>query len=121
MSIEAAIESGRRVIATTLLDTCTIERPTAVPDLSGGTTETLVEVAAGVPCRFGVVLDPDPEIVAGSIYGAPTASLLIGLEVDVALGDRVTNETSGRVWLVIGDRTPDSTLALIGRVLLRDL
>lgn len=121
MSIEPIIESGRRIIETTLIDTCRIDRPTRAADGSGGMTLTWTTVAAAVACRFGSVIDPDPTRQLGVIEGPQTTAVLMALGTTVLRGDRLINLTSGKVWLVVGFKTADSATAVAQRILVTAL
>ena len=107
MSIEPVIAAGRRLVATTLLDSATLLRRTLTGDGGGGRTESWLPLQTGVPCRFGTVRQEDPQQVVDAVYGAPTAQALLPLGTDVRRGDRLENEITGNVWLVTGLRTPD--------------
>ena len=117
MGIESIVESGRRIIATTFIDTCRIDRSTAVADGSGGMTLTWATVAAAVACRFGSVIDPDPTRQLGVIEGPQTTTVLMAIGTTVLRGDRIINLTSGKVWLAVGFKTADSASAVAQRIL----
>lgn len=121
MGVESVVEAGRRLVGTSLLDTCTIRRRTVVTDTGGGQGESWVALYAAVACRFGTIVDPDPTMVIDSIYGPPTAMALLPLGTDVRRGDILLNESTDRIWLVVGIKTPDSTLAVVERVLIREV
>ena len=120
MSVESAVESGRRLVATSLLDRGTILRRTLTPDSTGGTTASWATVAAAVACRFGSVIDPDPTKVLGVIEGPRTTVVLMGLGQDVKRGDLIVNDSSGSVWLVVGFKTADSNTAVAQRILVTE-
>lgn len=123
MSIESAVSAGRRLIATTLLDRCSVQRPTRVSDGGGGRTVTWATVATNVACRFGSVVDPQPGETAETIYSADTAVVMLPLAEEggpvVHEQDRITNLVAGDVWVVIGDKTAGSALAVVQRILVR--
>lgn len=121
MSIEAAVESGRRLVATSLLDHCTVQRRTLTPDTSGGKTEAWGAVATAVACRFGSVVDPDPTMAQEAIHGPRTTTLLVALGQDIRRGDRVVNEATGSTWLVFSIKTADSNLAVVQRIQIREV
>lgn len=121
MSIEAVIAAGRRLVATTYLDTCTVLRRSLTTDSSGGRTEVWAPVVTGVPCRFGTVRQEDPKQVVDAVYTPPTAQALLPLGTDVRRGDRLRNETSEVEWLVVGLRTPDSETAVTLRAMVREV
>lgn len=121
MSIESAVEAGRRLVATTLLDSCRIERRTPVDDGAGGHTFAWLPVAT-VACRFGVIVDQHPVTAVETMFAPPTAPLLLPLGTDVLEQDRVINlGDDGKAWVVIGDKTPPSALAVTTRVTIRRL
>ena len=121
MSVEAIVQAGRRLVGTSLLDSATIRRRSITSDGAGGQVEAWIDIATGVECRFGTIVDPDPTIVVDAIYGAPTAAWLATLGTDVRRGDHIVNEATGRVWLAVGIKTPDSNIAVAERVLIREV
>lgn len=121
MSVDSIIASGRRLIATSLLDRGTIQRRTLTSDSTGGATAAWEAIAAAVACRFGSVIDPDPTKVLGVIEGPRTAVVLMGLGQDVKRGDRIVNDSSGSVWLVVGFKTADSNTAVAQRILVTEV
>jgi hypothetical protein len=121
VSVESAVEAGRRLLATTFLDTCRIERRTLGSDGAGGHTNAYAPIASGLPCRFGVPIDPQPYRQQDEVYGPPTASVLLTIGTDVLEGDHIVNEASNDVWLVVGNKTPASNLAVSVRVNVREV
>jgi hypothetical protein len=115
VSIESAVASGRRLLATSFLDTGRVERRMLSGDGAGGQTETWVAVAT-VPCRFGTIVDQMPNRYVDTTYGPETAPILCALGTDVHEGDHFVNVTNGDVWLIIGDKTPASVLAVSMRL-----
>lgn len=121
MSIEAAVASGRRLVATSFLDRCTVQRRTLTPDTTGGQHEAWVAVDAAVECRFGAVTDPDPTMAVDAIHGPRTTTLLVALGQDIRRGDRVVNDATGSTWLVFSIKTADSNLAVAQRIQIREV
>jgi len=115
VSIESAVESGRRLVATTLLDTGRIDRRVLSGDGAGGQTETWPTVGT-MACRFGSVVDIMPGRYVDSTFGPETATILCGLDEDVREGDHIVNVSNGDIWLIIGDKTPASRLAVAKRL-----
>lgn len=103
------------------LDSCRIKRPTKSSDGAGGKTTTYPLIASGLPCRFGVPIDPLPNAQLGSIYSPPTSAVLLPLGTDVREGDHIENEKTNAVWLVIGNKTPESAFATCVRVNVREV
>lgn len=121
MSVEAIVQAGRRLVATSLLDSATIKRRSIAGDGGGGQVESWVVVATAVESRFGTIVDPDPTVVVDAIYGPPTAAWMAPLGTDIRRGDRIVNEATGREWLAVGIKTADSNLAVVERVLIREV
>jgi hypothetical protein len=121
VSVQAAVESGRRLLQSSFLDSCRIKRPTKSGDGGGGVTTTYPLLKHGIPCRFGVPIDPLPNAQLGAIFSPPTAAILLPLGTDVKEGDHVENEKTGAVWLVIGNKTPESALAICTRINVREV
>lgn len=115
MSIESIVGSGRRLVASTLLDRCVIYERTWGPDGTGGSTETFTARNNGAarPCRFVALKDADPVINLDSNFGRAEAVLLLGLNEVFAEGDRV--ESNGRRWRIVSIATPPSELAVVAR------
>jgi hypothetical protein len=121
VSILSAVESGKRLIAATLVDRCVLLDPTNVPDDSGGTTTTLLPRALDVPCNFGRLTETDIRVIAGSAYGPATATLTLPLEVEIDEGVYVQDMSDDdSFWLIVGNRTPRSKMAPAQRVLIRE-
>lgn len=118
MSIESAVEGGRRLVATTFLDAGRVDRRTLVSDGAGGQTATWPPIAT-IACRFGSVVDLMPGRYVDAAFGPETAVILCALEEDVKEGDHVVNLSNNDTWLVIGDKTPASKLAVSKRLLAR--
>lgn len=121
MSMLAAVEGGRRLVAGTLVDRCVILDATNVSDDSGGQTTALIPRALSVECRFGALTETDVRVIAGQAYGPATATLTVDLSVDIEEGCYVQNVADDdEFWLVVGDRTPTSNMAVARRVLIRE-
>lgn len=121
MSVSAAVESGKRLVAGTFLDRCVLLDATNVPDDSGGSHTELVPRAIDVACRFGQLMETDIRLIAGQAYGPATGTLMLPLEVKANEGtyvQSVADDTS--FWLVVGDRTPDSNMSVARRLLIRE-
>lgn len=121
MSVESIVSAGRRLVATTFLDSSAIRRRTITGDGAGGRVEAWADLAVGVPCRFGSITDRDPQLVIDAVYGAPTASVLFEVGTDIRRGDHILNQATGRTWLVVGIRTADSNISTAERVLIREV
>jgi hypothetical protein len=121
MSIGAAVEGGRRLIEGSFLDRCVILDVTEEADGSGGTTTTYTPRALDVPCRFTALTETDVRVVAGSAYGAATATCQVSVDLQVPEGAYVQNvDHDDAFWLVVGDRTPPSATATVRRLLVRE-
>jgi hypothetical protein len=126
VSIESAVESGRRLVETTLLDTATIKRRAQVSDGAGGTTPTWTNHATAVPCRFGTPQDLKPDAlhtarVADTVYAAATCLIIFAYGTDVMESDQIVNEATGKVWLVIGNVASQSAMATSARFTAREM
>lgn len=123
MSIESIIGSGRRLVARTLLDRCSLAAKTTVRDASGGRRETWTPRNGGraVACRFVALTEEDPAIRLDTVLGRPEAALLLPLGTVFAEGDRVTNALDGSLWLIVSRLTPPSELAVVARAAIKGL
>lgn len=122
MSVPSIIAQGRRLLGTTLLDTCTISARTLVTDSTGGKKETWTLRAGGpFACRFVALSDEDPVINLDSVFGRPTASLLLELGTVFAEGDRVVNQVDGSRWQIVATLTPPSNLAVSARAAIKGI
>ena len=121
MSVEAVVSSGRRLIATTLLDSGLIHRRALASDTTAGRTETWVPDGTAVACRFGTLVDPEPTMTLDAVYGPPTAQVLMPLGTPIERGDRIQNEATDTMWLVVGIKTAESNLAVVERFLIREV
>jgi hypothetical protein len=121
MSIMSIVTSGRRLIATSFLDSAFIRDRTKVKDSTGGTKQTWVERAEPVACRFVALTDDVAEQVNGTEFGQATAMWLAPVGVDVAEGDQIRNVTVPSLWIVTRNITPPSNLATATRLGIREI
>lgn len=126
MSIPALVDSGRRMVASTLLDQALVFDETQVPDSSGGTHVTFVQRTVSVPCRFGPLTDTERMAMAGTTENPATAALLVPLGTELTEGTRVRPTgapewASGNTWVVVAAKTPPSHLAVVERLWIREL
>lgn len=117
----AAVEGGRRILAATLVDRCVVLDAENTQDDSGGSTTVLVPRALDVGCRFGALTETDIRVIAGTAHGPATAVLTVPLEVEINEGSYIQNVADdSEFWLVVGDRTPSSNMAIGRRLLIRE-
>lgn len=90
----AEIDAARADLATMLPDLCAIARKQSVSDGGGGTIDTWVDVATGVPCR----LHPAAAVAGGGagvtpgggrLNDATTHLVTLDAKTDVVLEDRI--------------------------------
>lgn len=115
------VQTGRRLLGRYFLDRgVVLDKVTT--RTSGGTTTTWVARAGDpVPCRFGTVTDREATQAAGLAEGR--AASVVAFAVDaprVPEGAKVRNVQSGREWLVVGNLTPESVMAVQARYLIRE-
>jgi hypothetical protein len=118
MSIAGIVAQGRRLVSTTLLDTARIQDRTLARDTSGGRKETFIE-RTGTPlrCRFVTPKDNDPALQLDSVFGRVEAIMEVAWNaVDFEQGDRVRNLKNDKIWRIVRDVTPDSTIAVVARL-----
>lgn len=121
MSMASAVESGRRMMAATFLDRCTLLNNVPQRDRGGGYVDSLVLRLADVPCRFGALNETDIRIIAGWQQGPATGSLFLPVEIEVPEGSFVQQSTADQdFWIVVGDRTPPGKAAVVRRLLIRE-
>ena len=120
MSIESLIESGRRLVAGTLLDRAYVHDRTVVRT-PGGATETWVRRPKPTPCRFGQLSDYEMAATAGTTFSAAQAAVSLPHDADVDEGDRLESMVDGTMWAVVGRLTPPSVMTTASRVLIREL
>jgi hypothetical protein len=121
MSVQSIVTGGRRLIATSFLDSAFISDRTKVKDSTGGTKQTWVERSEPVRCRFVALTDEVATQVSGTEFGQATALWLAPLGTDVAEGDKIRNATVAGMWIVTRIVTPPSNLAVAVRVGIREV
>jgi hypothetical protein len=119
MSIKSVVDSGRRLVATSLLDRARIQDRTLVRDTSGGKKETFVERPKNIACRFVTPKDDDPVLKLDSMFGPTTMILLMPLGTVFHEGDRVRNLIDNSLYQITRDVTVPSELGVIMRAGLR--
>lgn len=116
-SVRPVVRSGRRLLADTFLDRAYLRDRAKVRDTTGGQKETWIERPSAVDCRFVQLKDDDPAISLNSVFGRTTAVLLLPVDVTpVKEGDRVRHAANGSVWVITGNLTPQSELAVATRL-----
>jgi hypothetical protein len=120
MDLASIVGTGRRLLASTMLDTALISDRSEAADGAGGVVTSWTPRASAVPCRYVQRNDGPPEPAGGVMIGKALCKVLLGLDVLVDEGDRITGQ-DGSVWVVVGDLTPDSTTATVRRLLLREV
>ena len=121
MSIESIVASGRRLIATSLLDRARIQDRSLTRDTSGGQQEVFTERPKNVACRFVTPKDDDPVLKLDSVYGATTMILQFPLGTAFAEGDRVRNLKDDGLWQITRDVTVPSELGVVMRCGIREV
>jgi hypothetical protein len=122
MSIESIVASGRRLIATTFLDTGVVSDRVLVKDTKGGTKQTWTPRAGDpVDCRFVALDDDAAKIVGDTAFGVPTAMWLAPVDTEVKQGDKVVNGVDGSVWIFTSNMTPPSELKICVRMGIREV
>lgn len=121
MSIMSVVQTGRRLVATSFLDSAFIADRTLVRDSTGGTKQTWVERGAPVTCRFTTITDEVAEQINGTEFGDATAMWLAPLGTVIKEGDKIRNATVAGLWIVTRDVTPPSNLATAVRLGIREL
>jgi hypothetical protein len=121
MSIRSVVGSGRRLVATTLLDRARIRDRTLVRDTTGGTRETFVERPRTIACRFVMPKSDDPVLNVDSVFGPTTMTLLMPLGTLFDEGDRVFNLGNSMVYIITKDVTVPSELGVISRAGIRQV
>jgi hypothetical protein len=120
------VATGRRLIASTLLDEALIGDRSLVGDGYGGWTETWVDRTSTTPCRYvprqmGIQTDSDPRTGVGE-FGSPEGiAVLFPVGTDVVEGDRITDPATDARWIVTAERTPASRLQTVVRVIVREM
>lgn len=121
MGVAAIVASGRRLIATSLLDRARIQDRTMVKDSTGGRTETWIERTKTVDCRFVQVKDDDPVLNLDSVFGPTSMVLLLPLGTLFVEGDRVRNLLNGRLYVITRDVSMPSETAVIMKAGIREI
>lgn len=113
------VASGRRLMATTLLDRARIQDRTLVPDGVGGHDEQYLERTKTVSCRFVAPQDGDPILALDTVFGPVEMMLELARGTVVNEGDRVRNLLDESLWQVVKDVTVPSELQIVVRVGIR--
>lgn len=117
---------GRRLLGDTYLDRALIGDRTLARDGHGGWTETWVDRARPVACRYvarqmDVLADAEPRVGLGEFASPEGVAVLFPVGTDIAEGDRIVNPASARKWIVTASPTPESALQTSVRVLVREV
>jgi hypothetical protein len=116
VSIASIVASGRRLIQTSLLDTCWVQDRTVVRDGTGGRGEVFTERGASIACRFVQPKENDPILQLDSVFGRVQMILEVAIGTnDFQQGDRIRNDVDSGIWRVVTDITPPSVLATVAR------
>lgn len=119
MSVRSAIGAGRRLMASSFVDTATIADKMLVADGRGGKVAQWVPRAESLPCRFTKLTDNEQSTVAMSSYGPATGVVIFPIGTEVEEGAQVWN-AQGRQFHVFGQTTPPGEAAVGVRVLIRE-
>lgn len=119
MSIASIVNSGRRLVATTLLDRARIQDRSIVRDATGGKKEVWLERSKSTRCRFVRPKDDEPTAQLDSVYGPTEMFLLLPLGTLYVEGDRVRNMSDDVLYVITLDLTPPSALQVVRRVGIR--
>lgn len=125
MGVVSIVAAGRRLVATTLLDRAIRQRLVTTRDGIGGSWSGYEDTGPKIPVRFGALSEADSagrsvRPAAGQLDGAPGGIMLAPLGSAFAENDRVKDVKTGRVWVIIGELTPPSTLAVVRRLYVRE-
>jgi hypothetical protein len=121
MNVGSVIATGIRLVKQTMLDSVYLRDRTKVRDTTGGINETWIERATPVKCRVVRLKDDDPEIALDSVYGRPSAVLLLPLGTEYKEGDRARITKDGSIWVVTNILTPPSDVTTVNRAGIREL
>lgn len=122
MSIMSIVNSGRRLIATTLLDRARIQDRSMIRDTSGGKKETFTERGgAALACRFVTPKDDDPILKLDSVFGPATMLLLMPLGTLFEEGDRIRNLKDDGLFQITRDVSVPSELGVMMRAGIREV
>jgi hypothetical protein len=116
MSVAGIVASGRRLIATTLLDRAWIQDRAITRDSTGGRTEVFTERDANKKARFVQPKDNDPALQLDSVFGRIEMILEVAVgDDDFEEGDRVRNDRDSVVWRIVRNITPPSAISTVCR------
>lgn len=117
MSIEAIVQSGRRLIATSLLDRARIQDRALVRDSTGGQVESFTERPLTEACRFVSIKDDDPIRDLDSIFGRAEMVCSFPVATLVQEGDRIRNLKGAgtQLFRVVKILTPPSDVIVVLR------
>jgi hypothetical protein len=120
MSIESIVAQGRRLAATSFLDSGLIYDRSFTDDELGGRTETWTPRGSAVPCRVVQPRDPVLEGRDGLLQQAGVRVLLLTVGTDIDENDHIqVNGT--KMYTVVSDMAPYSETAVVDRYLIREL
>lgn len=125
MGVTSIVAAGRRLVATTLLDRAVRQEQVTTRDGIGGSWSGWQDVGPKVPVRFGALSEADSagrsvRPAAGQLDGAPGGIMLAPLDSKFAENDRVRDVRTGRIWVILGELTAPSTLAVVRRLYIRE-
>ena len=121
MGVAAIVASGRRLIATSLLDRARIRDRTMVKDSTGGRTETWIERDKTIACRFVQPKDDDPVLNLDSVFGPTSMVLLLPIGTLFKEGDRVRNFINQKIYVITRDVSMPSETAVIMKAGIREM
>lgn len=105
-----------------MLDRVRVQDRTVLRGPAGTTTNWAPRRGAPLRCRFGQVTDAEAQTAAGLVEGKAATAVTFPVGTVVKEGTRLVNASTGRLWQVIADVTPDSTAWRTGvRVLAREV
>ena len=119
MSVESIVATGRRLIATSLLDRAFIQDRSMVRDTTGGQKETFTERGTAIPARFVQMRDTDPTMELDSVFGPAEAVCEFVVGTVFEEGDRIRNVQDSGIWQIVKDFTPPSATAVVCRAGIR--
>lgn len=121
MNVRSVIATGIRLVKQTMLDQAYLRDRTKTRDTTGGVNETWIERVQPVRCRVVRLKDDDPEIALDSVYGRPSAVLLLPLGTAYKEGDRARITKDNSIWVVTNILTPPSDVTTVNRAGIREL
>jgi hypothetical protein len=121
VNVRSVINTGIRLVTQTMLDSVYLRDRTKTKDSTGGVNETWVERAQPVKCRVVRLKDDDPEIALDSVYGRPSAVLLLPLGTAYKEGDRARSTKDQSIWVITNVLTPPSDVTTVNRAGIREL